>query len=240
VAFLPRAALLLACGCAEACSPLAPGSEAVRDAGAPATPAAFWNALRSDRYPLDDVSRAAPATGALQCPDDNLVVYRGQRVKLSSAVRIHMHFREPMAELEAVVEEVAREVYGRPPRRIVHAGTWVCRRVRNDPTRLSEHALGNAIDVRGFDFGPLARGPQARDAELPADLPRPLRRGFEIRVGRHWNADGELGAVHARFLRRLVEQLQERDVFRSMLGPAHPAHANHFHFDYAPYRYRVI
>jgi len=99
---------------------------------------------------------------------------------------------------------------------------------------VSEHALGNAIDVLGFDFGPATK-----TEPLPAELPKTLRGPFEVRVRRHWQATTTPTAeVHARFLRELTERLADRrDVFRSMFGPGHRGHADHFHFDMSPWRY---
>jgi hypothetical protein len=99
------------------------------------------------------------------------------------------------------------------------------------PTWVSEHALGNAIDIAGFDFGPAARG-----AELPSTLPQPLRRAFQVRLLTHWNAQGA-AQTHSRFLRALAGAVIARpDVFHVVLGPAWPGHKNHFHLDHAPYR----
>jgi hypothetical protein len=72
--------------------------------------------------------------------------------------------------------------------------------------------------------------------------PRPLRRGFTVTLGRHWQVPGsvptnETAALHARFLRALVERLAREDVFRVIYGPAHPGHRNHFHFDMSPFRW---
>jgi hypothetical protein len=104
--------------------------------------------------------------------------------------------------------------------------------MRRYPDWVSEHALGNAIDLAGFDFGP-ARA----DQPLPAGTPPALRRAFQVRVETHWNARRGAGAAHARFLRELAQRLiDERGVFSVVLGPAWPGHHNHLHLDRAPYR----
>ena len=62
--------------------------------------------------------------------------------------------------------------------------------------------------------------------------------GFEVRVDQHWHARwGWTERRHARFLEELTRTLIERDVFRTLLGPAHPDHKDHFHFDMAPGRF---
>jgi hypothetical protein len=99
---------------------------------------------------------------------------------------------------------------------------------------VSEHALGNAVDVLGFDFGPATK-----TEPLPEGLPKHLRGPFEVRVRKHWQATKTPTAeLHAKFLTVLTERLAERrDIFRSMFGPGHPGHADHFHFDMAPWRW---
>ena len=70
---------------------------------------------------------------------------------------------------------------------------------------------------------------------MTTSLPKKLRRGFQVRVQKHWAADDPVGALHARFLHRLTERLVEERVFRVILGPSYPGHHNHFHLDMGPY-----
>lgn len=186
----------------------------------------------SARYPLDDVSRWT-AAGELPCADEasDLVTYRGDHVRYGRPVRVHPAFRDRLTVFEGIVDEVAREHFGRAPRRIVHFGAYACRTVRGRPGLLSEHALGNALDVAGFDFGPLPKR-----AAAFATTPKALRRRFQIRVDKHWSGTGPHAAYRS-FLRALAARLVERpDVFRVVLGPGWPGHHNHFHLDNAPYR----
>lgn len=177
---------------------------------------------------LDDLERVVEEKGPIRCPKVELVHYAGDVVRYGSPVRVNAEFRDRLRLFEAVVRDAAVTVYGRSPRRIVHLGTFNCRRIRTWPTYLSEHGLGNAIDVAGFDFAPLPRG-----TKLPVDL----RRGFRVRLDPDWRGKEGAGAVHARFLREVAARLVERpDIFRVMLGPAYPGHHNHFHLDCAPWR----
>jgi len=180
-------------------------------------------------YPLDSANREVPTHGKLRCDRDVLVRHAGDAVRYHSKVTVHPAFRDRLRRFEAIVASVAIEIYGRAPRRIVHLGTFNCRRIRSYPTLMSEHALGNAIDVAGFDFGPLPRGGAGPDG-----LSRRHRRGFKVRMKRHWDATGR-NARHARFLRTLARRVIAADIFRVLLGPAWPGHDNHFHFDMAPY-----
>ncbi len=167
----------------------------------------------------------------MHCPKLEMVRHKGTHLRYHKPVFIYAGFQERLEQFESIAADVALEVYGRKPRRIVHIGTYNCRRIRKIPDLLSEHALGNAIDIEGFDFGP-ARGQDQR-AAAPY---RALRRGFSIRVDKHWDRDKGVGAVHAKFLHELTERLLGDDVFRVLLGPAYPGHQDHFHFDLAPYR----
>ena len=185
---------------------------------------------RAGAYPHDEASRNIPARGRFKCPDIKLVRYRGDLIRYSSSLRINEAFRDRLRKFEKIVRDTAVEVYGRAPRRIKHLGSYYCRRIRTWPTFISEHGLGNAVDVAGFDFGPAPR-------KLRKTLPRGVRWGFRVRMDKHWNAKRGVGKIHARFLRLLAERVVARhDVFRVMLGPAEPGHNDHFHFDMAPWR----
>lgn len=196
-----------------------------------------WPRLRpDDDYPLDPIERHVPTEGRLECPDVDMVRYRGEVVRYSRSLRVAEAFVPKLRAFEETVRDVATRHYGRAPRSITHFGTHNCRRVRGRPYRMSEHALGNGIDVSGFSFGPASR--ELRRAQ--PDMPRHLTRPFQVTVLRHWDADDERGAVHSAFLRELTDELAARDVFRAMLGPRHRRHRNHFHFDYGPFRYRIL
>jgi hypothetical protein len=190
--------------------------------------------LPSVEYPLDAIERHVEAGSArVECDKDSLIDYSGTTLRYHAPVKIVPAFQERLERFEQVVSEVSTEVYGRPPRQIRHMGAFSCRTSRNRSYRLSEHALGNAIDVAGFDFGP-ATGEQP----LASGLPKSLARPFEVRVLRHWNKTGEPAETHARFLAALTDRLTERrDIFRSAIGPSHPGHHDHFHFDMSPWRF---
>jgi hypothetical protein len=183
-------------------------------------------------YALDMMARTVPATGPLKCPEIDLSDYKGDIVPLSSTTKVFTGFRDRLKEFEKIARDSGIETYGRPPSQIVHLGTYQCRRIAAYPDWLSEHALGNAIDIAGFDFGPLPKG-----ASLPSGLPGAFKNGFEVRVLSHWKAKSGDAAAHAGFLKTVAQRLIARkDIFRVLLGPGYPGHANHFHFDIAPFR----
>ena len=172
-------------------------------------------------YVFDDLPRTID--GSLSCPKVTLTEFTGDAVRLEPAARVVAPFREHLVELERVVRQVSQQFYGRAPSALLVAASYDCRPVTGNRARLSEHALGNAIDISAFRF----------EADAATGAP-----GFEVRVDRHWNAHGdESSERHARFLRAVTQALIARDVFRTLLGPAHPDHHDHFHFDMAPHHY---
>lgn len=195
---------------------------------------ATWNSLRGDEYALDSHGRFLEQGERPECRSEDLVRHGGKTLRYGSAVYVHPAFRERLLRFEQVVTDVAEEVYGRAPTRLRHAGAFSCRTSRQRSSRLSEHALGNAIDVMGFDF---AAAPSKRPPH--ASLPKALRRPFQVRVAKHWHqGKGPEAEVHAQFLRTLAARLEERDdVFRVMIGPSQRDHHDHFHFDMSPWRY---
>jgi hypothetical protein len=176
----------------------------------------------SRAYPLDGRSRAM---GSSACSDAVLTTFAGQSVPFVPAARVSTAFRGRLVELERVVLDLSRVFYGRAPSAILVASSFDCRSVSGKNQLLSEHALGNAIDITGFRFA--ADGAASEGAGA-----------FEVRVDQHWKATGNPERErHARFLEALTQALLARDVFRTLLGPAHPNHADHFHFDMAPHYY---
>lgn len=196
---------------------------------------AAWNSLRGDAYALDEVERFIDDGERPECDPNALVRHAGTHLRYRSSVQVNPAFVERLQRFELVASEVATEIYGRAPSRLQHLGAYSCRPSRRRSYRLSEHALGNAIDVMGFDFT------RAASADtLPPGLPKALRGAFQVRIARHWQGDPDDPAAlaHARFLHELSARLTERrDVFRVMIGPSRRDHADHFHFDMSPWRY---
>jgi extensin-like protein len=187
------------------------GSAALSPLGGPREP----HARVDEAYALDGLPREV--NGASSCPQialTEVTEVTGQTPGFSPAVVATPPFHERVIELQRIVREVSLAHYGRAPEVILVAASYDCRSVSGKNRRLSEHAFGNAIDVSGFRF---------------AD-------GLEVRVDRHWKAHGD-DERHARFLQALTETLIERGVFRTLLGPAHADHSDHFHFDMAPHAY---
>ena len=194
-------------------------------------PIAWPGSVAQADYPLDGESRDGGRGPTPQCPQVQLMTYAGDVVPYHRPLKVNPFFRERLQHFEAVVQAVALKEYGRPPVAIRHFGAYVCRRIRGRH-KLSEHSLGNAIDVSGFEFGP------ALDHAQRHGLPQPLMEGFKVSLLKHWGQQGEVEGRHAAFLRQVARELAKRpDIFRGMLGPGAPGHDDHFHFDMGRWRY---
>jgi len=183
-------------------------------------------------YALDHVERKATrAKGKVICPKVPLTRYRGDLLRYHSTLRVYEGFVPHLKKFEEVVRDTSIEFYGRAPHRIRHMGTYNCRIIRGYPNLVSEHGMGNGIDIAGFDFKAL---PKADRKNSP--LPKRFQRAFKVRLLKHWN-EGPNPDIHAQFLDTLARRLVNRpDIFRVLLGPSYPGHKNHFHFDMSPYR----
>jgi hypothetical protein len=195
---------------------------------------ATWNRLRGDAYPLDTFDRSLDVGEKIVCDAHTLIAYKGRSLRYRGTVWVHPAFRDRLERFEQLVREVAQEIYGRVPHRLDHLGAYNCRSTRHHVGRLSEHALGNALDVAGFEFGP------APQQGLSSPLPKALRGAFRVRISEHWSPrdDGPVAALHARFLHELTTRCEQRsDVFRVLIGPNQRDHADHLHFDMSPWHY---
>jgi hypothetical protein len=128
-----------------------------------------------------------------------------QPVQLGCAAATHL------LRLEAeVLQPAAQRHFRQDVVRIRHFGGYACRARNGDARgRLSEHALGRAIDIAGFD----------------------LADGTQVTVARHWDERGPRGA----FLRDVARGACS--VFHLVLTPRSDAlHRTHFHLDVGRWR----
>lgn len=139
------------------------------------------NAHSDEGYALDGVTRfLRPALAAPSCSPVGMVPYAGTSVQYWGVAVVSPAFRLRLSRFERIVQEVALASYGRAPLGIRHRGAYACRSQRNQPRWLSEHALGNAIDVSGFDFGP--RDPS--DSHVASVTPTPPSSARSRRIRR--------------------------------------------------------
>lgn len=129
-------------------------------------------------------------------------------VRLTPDSRLNCQTAEALATwVRDVVLPASTTELGLLPTALVHDSTYVCRRRNGRPDgKLSEHAIGNAIDIKSIAFA-------GRNAF-------PIKR----RNGR--------ASAEKRFQTRLRKGACE--YFSTVLGPGtNAAHATHFHFDLA-------
>lgn len=208
---------------------------------------AAWNRVAGDSYELDDVSRQAPAADQpAPCRPELLRFHRGEGPRWEPPLTLAAPFQERVARFEALAAEVGKRVYGRAPTRVLNAGAYACRAVEHRQQRLSEHALGNAVDVTGFRFPALAPTSKSSPgtAPVPLALPRPLERAFTITVARDYPestaTEDAVALKHRDFFEQLAAALRQAAIFRGMLGPADPRHRTHLHLDMGPWSYEAL
>lgn len=131
-------------------------------------------------------------------------------VGFSQAPVLNCGFADAVAEWVAVdVAAAARQVLGEELAAVRSGPGYQCRRRNNKPDgKLSEHALGNAIDITAFEMSSGKRVSVESDWRAPDGETTP--------------ADQFLKAVHAAACAR----------FTTVLGPeADEHHRSHFHLD---------
>lgn len=203
-----------------------------------ASPAQAEDDLEHEGYALDALPRRVDTSGPMRCPEVALIPYAGTALIWKKELKVHPDFAKRLAQFEEVARSIATRIYGRAPARIAHLGSYNCRRIRRYPDLLSEHGIGNAIDISAFEFAALTKAERKTST-----LPKALQRSFSASILSHWDSpdDARATGYHRRFLRELAAELERRpDIFRVLLGPAYPGHKDHFHFDCAPYRLVVL
>jgi hypothetical protein len=202
---MPRIAVLLALALA-ACSSAAPpaGPTVAAPTGGPSCAPALLRAGAAFEALPD---RTGPGDCSLR---DAVRMTRG-RVALDQPLQIACPTAERLLRLEEeVLQPAAQRHFGAPLARIRHYGGYACRQRNGDPRGLrSEHAVGLAIDIAGFDI---------------AD-------GTLVTVARHWNDPGPRGA----FLRQVAREACA--VFHVVLTPrTDPQHRGHLQLDIGRWR----
>lgn len=196
--------------------------------------AAKWNELRGDPYPLDGISRDLPDGVPAHCPPElQLVHYRGERVPFSSPVQVVQPFVDKLRALENIVAELGTLHFGRAPDRLLHFGARACRTVRGSSRRLSEHALGNALDLSGFEW-----------KRIRATKTQPAQAAIRVTISRDWPIpkdpkDQDAERRHT-FLKAVTDRVTRAGIFRGIIGPGREGHADHLHLDQAPWSYTLF
>jgi hypothetical protein len=156
-------------------------------------------------------------SGGVTCEaPDGVTLRRGASgLRYQPAASVNCAFGLRLVRFEAVVQEVAKEVFHSRVRSIRQLGTYNCRRMAAYPSQVSEHSFANAIDVASFT----------------------LQNGRKVVVERDWVPQEHPATTpESRFLRLVARRLYDEQVFSVVLTPSYNHdHHNHFHLDGAPY-----
>lgn len=139
------------------------------------------------------------------CFIDEPVMLEQATIPLNRPALMTCPLAQSLAEFERdVVQPAAQRHFNRPVAQIIHYGAYVCRAQTGRASRLSEHGMGRAFDIGGFE----------------------LAGNIRISVKDHWRERGPRGA----FLREVAQGACRH--FNLVLTPkSDAAHQDHFHFD---------
>lgn len=156
------------------------------------------------RAPADDQAPPLPGCGM----SDGVSLSRGPSgLQYRPPIRVSCAFARALPAVERVLQETATELLGEPIEVARTMGSYGCRTIQSarSPGRLSEHAVGNAIDVGEW-----------------------WTRRVKTVVVRDFRGASPEGA----FLRALAERLRASGTLERLLDPDYDlAHRNHFHLE---------
>jgi hypothetical protein len=150
----------------------------------------------------------SPDASDSRCHVDTAVRVSRVEAALSRPATMSCAMANRLDEFEReVVQPLAKDELGSRVTRIDHLGSFACRTSTGRPSRLSQHALGQAIDIAGFR----------------------LSDGSRVSVERDWSDSSAKGV----FLHRLASKACR--YFSVVLTPDSNAdHYNHLHVDIGP------
>jgi hypothetical protein len=155
--------------------------------------------------------RAEPDRDGCGIPHGVLVTRGPRGIVYAPPLQIDCSLARELVWIEDVVQKEAEAELGSQIKQITTFGTYSCRRVRGGFTgRLSEHAVGNAID-----FGAFAP-----------------KRGTAVSVARDYRPREENPGPRGVFLRRVFWALRGHGRLSHVIGPETRAdHHDHVHID---------
>jgi hypothetical protein len=159
--------------------------------------------------PLAD--RKAPDTKGCGIPHGVMVSQGPTGIRYSPPLVVDCSLAATLPKVEAILQEEAGRHLGEPITRINNLGTYSCRSVRGWAQRISQHALGNAMDFSAF---------------YP-------KRGRAVTVMRDYVRGGEAPEKpEERFLRAIYQRFWSESGLTRVLGPDwDAAHRDHLHLD---------
>lgn len=198
--------LMLALGLAgwlSACGSSAPPSKLVSDPVAACLAGLDQNHVVYDRVQDFSTPEGCGIKGAIRVKKD--------ATDWSRATLMSCGLEAKLYDFETkVLNPVAQKYFQKSVRRILNAGAYNCRNERSEHAdRLSQHALGKAIDITGFE----------------------LDDGTSISVLRDWRGKGS----RSDFLQEVAKSACGQ--FQVVLTPNQNAlHRDHIHLDIGPYK----
>lgn len=151
------------------------------------------------------------------CGAKQVVLYQKgpAKIRYSSSPRVTCGVARALLRFEAIVQEEAERIFGRPVVSIEQMGTYNCRQIAAYAGWVSQHSFAHAIDIKRFR----------------------LKGGREISVQKHYGRGPDAPSHReGRFLRSVARRVVAEAVFTVVLTPNFDrAHHNHFHLDLASY-----
>jgi len=165
--------------------------------------AACLNDLQASGAKFELIAQAE--TGKDGCTLQNGVRLISTSVELVRPVELTCPMAVRLMEFERdVLKPLALGTFGKPLRRLNHAGGFTCKRMTGNGSRISEHGHGRAIDIWGFSLMDETR----------------------ISIDRQWRSRDAFG----NYLREVARK--SCDYFSVVLTPnSDAAHGAHFHWD---------
>lgn len=159
--------------------------------------------------PLPD--RAKPNTDGCGIPHGVILTKGPTGITYSGPLMIDCSLALTLPAVEKVIQEEAVKHLGSPIVKITTLGSYSCRNVRGWKERISQHALGNAMDLAAFSPKVGTAASVQRDYVTYGEEPKTVR---------------------GHFLRAVYRRLWSEAGVTRVLGPDWDAsHRDHFHVD---------
>jgi hypothetical protein len=155
--------------------------------------------------------REKPDQNGCGIPHGVIVTKGPTGITYSGPLMIDCSLALTLPSVEKVIQEEAARHLGQPITRITTLGTYSCRSVRGWKDRISQHALGDAMDMAAFTPKKGQAASVMRDYQVGVDEPTTPR---------------------GKFLRAIYGRLWSEGGVTRVLGPEwDAAHRDHFHLD---------
>lgn len=155
--------------------------------------------------------RAKPDHNGCGIPHGVIVTKGPTGITYAGPLMIDCSLALALPAVEKVIQEEAVKHLGEPITRITTLGSYSCRSVRGWRERISQHGLGNAMDMAAFSTKRGDKASVQRDYQIGVEEPEKPR---------------------GKFLRAIYGRLWREGGVTRVLGPEwDAAHRDHFHLD---------